>query len=295
MVGPPPRVLGGSALLTTSYPPDSAARDLVQHHIVVALAQADDPRLVFKGGTMLRVCALPDYRFSEDLDFDWRGSANGFQAAMVRALPAASASSGAELDLVRGGGPNPLVLWLYQGMHGEIKTEATLVQEHEVPTRRWPVQRNYPSIPGGYEIDGYDLVAVAADKLSCVSRRAAPRDFYDLHNLLQHGVDIHAAWELYVEHFQSPTRQYGRRPHPSDLRASYLGRRRRLAERWASLTGDGRLPADHDFHEAFVEVDVAVMSALSSWKEQLPPGELHRLKQEHQHQWGRGRGIDGLL
>ena len=85
MVGPPPRVLGGSALLTEPDPAHSAARDLVQHHIVAALAQADDPRLVFKGGTMLRVCALPDYRFSEDLDFDWRGAANGFQAAMAGA------------------------------------------------------------------------------------------------------------------------------------------------------------------------------------------------------------------
>ena len=245
---------------------------------------------------MLRVCALADYRYSEDLDFDWMGSADGFQTAMAAALPPAAVSSGAELDLVQGAGPNPLVLWLYQGMNGDIKTEATLVHEHEMPTRRWMLQRNYPSVPGGCAIHGYDLDAVAADKLSCVSRRAAPRDYYDLYHLLQRGVDMDRAWALYVAHFQSPTRQYGRRPHPSDIRASYLGRRRRLAERWSELVEARRLPDDCEFDEAFRGVDIAVMSALSRWKEQLPPGELHRLKQEHQHQWNRGRGLDnGLL
>ena len=282
--------------MTEPYPPESAARDLVQHHIVAALAQADDPRPVFKGGTMLRVCALADYRFSEDLDFDWRGSASGFQAAIAAALQPASVSSGAELDLVQGAGPNPVVLWRYQGMNGDIKTEATFVQEHEMPNRRWPLQHNHPSIPDGCAIRGYDLEAVAADKLSCVSRRAAPRDYYDLHHLIQRGVDMDSAWSLYVAHFQSPTRQYGRRPHPSDIRASYLGRRHRLAQRWDELVEARRLPDDCEFDEAFVEVDIAVMSALGHWKEQLPPGELHRLKQQHQHQWGRGRGIDsGLL
>ena len=29
------------------------------------------PRVVFKGGTLLRVCYRHDWRFSEDLDFDW--------------------------------------------------------------------------------------------------------------------------------------------------------------------------------------------------------------------------------
>lgn len=47
--------------------------DLVQHQIVSAVAarQQGVPRVVFKGGTLLRVCYRHDWRFSEDLDFDW--------------------------------------------------------------------------------------------------------------------------------------------------------------------------------------------------------------------------------
>ena len=77
--------------------------DRIQHHLVAALAQRDHrrdpPRLVFKGGTLLRACAMPDYRYSEDLDFDWVGSAGGFFKALADALPAASATSGAFLRL----------------------------------------------------------------------------------------------------------------------------------------------------------------------------------------------------
>ena len=31
-------------------------RDMIQHHVVAALAGIGDDRLVFKGGTLLRVC-----------------------------------------------------------------------------------------------------------------------------------------------------------------------------------------------------------------------------------------------
>jgi len=47
--------------------------DLVQHQIVsaVAVRQQDVARVMFKGGTLLRVCYRRDWRFSEDLGFDW--------------------------------------------------------------------------------------------------------------------------------------------------------------------------------------------------------------------------------
>ena len=51
------------------------ARDMVQHQILAALAekQETNPRMCFKGGTLLRACWAEQYRFSEDLDFDWIG------------------------------------------------------------------------------------------------------------------------------------------------------------------------------------------------------------------------------
>ena len=47
--------------------------DLVQHQIISAVAarQQGVARVMFKGGTLLRVCYRRDWRFSEDLDFDW--------------------------------------------------------------------------------------------------------------------------------------------------------------------------------------------------------------------------------
>ena len=269
--------------------PRAAARDRVQHHVVAALAQVEDPRLVFKGGTMLRVCGLPNYRYSEDLDFDWISSPAGFHSVLADALYKAVWSSGADLEMSFGRGPNPRILWCAEGHRGEINAEATFLSRHYVPYRTWPIRANHPDIPPCPPIRGYELVSVMADKLSAISRRAAPRDFYDLNCLLLAGVDIHAGWALYEAHHQHSEIQYGWRPHPSDIRASYLGRRARLFSRWDDLVQEGRLPA-YPVHEAFNNVDGAVRAALDQWKQRLPPGELHRLKQEHIRQRSGGGG-----
>ena len=230
---------------------------------------------------MLRVCALPDYRYSEDLDFDWRGSPNSFHNRLSDALDEAAQQSGAELALALHRGPNPRVLWRDQGHNAAMKAEATFVSEHDMPIRSWSVRPNHPDILLAPPIRRYELVSVVADKLSCISRRMAPRDFYDLNSLLLAGEDLDAAWLLYVAHAQHPERQYGRRPHPSDIRASYPGRRSDLAAEWERLVKGGQLPLG-SFEEAFANVDDAVRSALNQWKQQLPTGELHRLKQQYQ-------------
>ncbi|MCQ3805569.1 MAG: nucleotidyl transferase AbiEii/AbiGii toxin family protein [Acidimicrobiia bacterium] len=48
------------------------------------MAQENDTRLVFKGGTMLRVCVFPGYRFSADIDFDWIGAPRAFSNVFNR-------------------------------------------------------------------------------------------------------------------------------------------------------------------------------------------------------------------
>lgn len=164
------------------------------------------------------------------------------------------------------------------------------MSSHDLPVRRWPIRPNHPDIPPAPPIRGYRFVSVIADKLSCISRRVAARDFYDLNSLLTQGEDIHAAWDLYVAIADHPERQYGRRPHPSDIRASYLGRRSAIAADWEESVADSLLPPA-SFTEAFTNVDNAVQTALGRWKQRLGPGELHRLKQEHQQQ-PRGRSLD---
>ena len=285
------RSLGRSVVLNNPRLPVGEARDRVQHHIIAALAQIDDPRLVFKGGTMLRVCGLPNYRYSEDLDFDWIGTPSAFHNTLSDALDEAAWSSGAELELSVGRGPNPEVVWRDEGHHDNMSAEATFLSEHYVPLRTWQIRPNHPDIPPSPPILGYELVSVMADKLSAVSRRVAPRDVYDLNSLLWAGVDMHAGWALYVAHHQHPEIQYGWRPHPSDIRASYLGRRGEFANGWEYLVRTGWLPAV-PFHEAFSNVDNAIRATLNQWKQGLAPGELHRLKQEHQRQRRSGKGFD---
>jgi len=44
-------------------------RDYVLAHLCADIGSLGDPRLVFKGGTLLRLCYFDDYRYSADLDF----------------------------------------------------------------------------------------------------------------------------------------------------------------------------------------------------------------------------------
>lgn len=78
--------------MTVQYFDAHTQRDMVQHHVVAALAEIGDDRLVFKGGTLLRICVFEDYRWSEDLDFDWAGSPGGFRALVDAAVARAATS-----------------------------------------------------------------------------------------------------------------------------------------------------------------------------------------------------------
>lgn len=256
-------------------------RDRVQHHIVAALATGASDRLVFKGGTMLRVCALPDYRYSEDLDFDWAGAPGGFRAEVATAVAAARSTSGTFLRAEGADGPRCEIGWSHQGYYGTIDAEATLVGEVAVPTQEWPLLPNHRDLPPSPPIRGYTLEAVMADKLSCVSRRAAARDFYDLHSLLTHGVDIHEAWQIYVEEFNNWRRQYGWRVFPSDIQSSYRRRLASIATDWQERVATHHLPEGPAFGEVLSHVDKAVAGALTEWLSHLEPGELRRLKQAH--------------
>ncbi len=49
--------------------PDIVDKDFVLGHFLAGLSDYFSDFLVFKGGTCLRKCWFPGYRFSEDLDF----------------------------------------------------------------------------------------------------------------------------------------------------------------------------------------------------------------------------------
>ncbi len=277
-------------------------RDAILHHVVAALAEAGDDRLVFKGGTLLRVCVFEDYRWSEDLDFDWAGSPQQFRALVDAAATRAAASVGTPLTTQTAGAVNVNIV--AEATPAPIRAEATLLTEpSSVPTQLWPINARWGTRPDAAPILGYTATAVTADKLRCLSRRSAPRDIYDLDQLARSPeVDFAKAWDMYADSYNDPAREYGHRNHPADIRSTYLGRRDRIARAWRDLQQQGQLPLQADFDEIFERVDRYVTEERDRWSNCFEPGELHRLRQQHIIQQQRtrqdpqaGRGDPGLF
>lgn len=70
-------------------PAPTVERDYVLAHVLTAISERDEEqRLVFKGGTSLRVCHFTDYRYSADLDFSLTGGvdAEGATRLIAEAL-----------------------------------------------------------------------------------------------------------------------------------------------------------------------------------------------------------------
>ena len=130
-------------------------------------AYRDPQRLVFKGGTMLRVCGLPDYRYWRISTSIGLGHAAGFRKAVAVAVSVA-AGGGTFLSLppdplkpVAGGrGGSTTVGWSYQGLTGRIEVDASFVDQIEIPTQNWPIirpitrtHRRAPSMPRGTTLE----------------------------------------------------------------------------------------------------------------------------------------------
>lgn len=174
------------------------------------------------------------------------------------------------------------------------------VQAAAAASRKWPINPRWGTSTDTAAISGYTATAVAADKLRCLSRRSAPRDIYDLDQLARSPqVDLTQAWNLYAASYNDPAREYGRRNHPADIRTTYLGRRDRIATRWHDLQQQNQIPPEADFDETFARVDRHIIELRDTWANSLPPGELHRLRQQHiqqqqqqrsRHDQWRGRG-----
>ncbi len=165
------------------YPLQVAEKDYylaLAVQIIVASPLGD--RLVFKGGTAIHHCYLPQHRFSEDLDFTSLDKT--LTMAEVAATLGATGDfavkkryeSNATLKIERLG---------YQGIldqPGAIKVEIDRLQNVMLP----PVERTYGNAYGiEATIKTMQLDAVVAEKIRATSSRVRYRDFYDLYLLLQ--------------------------------------------------------------------------------------------------------------
>ena len=165
-------------------------------------------RLLFKGGTALKKCYFPDYRFSEDLDFTLSEEApfETIREEIEAAFAETYRASGVVFKYARDDRhphANSHTIYLaYEGPLGalpggrEVKTDITIREEVVFPVEERPVlqgYKEYDDIREHAAVRVYSLNEIAAEKVIAVSDRARnePRDLYDLWYLSEHGhVDL---------------------------------------------------------------------------------------------------------
>ena len=167
---------------TLRYPLQVAEKDYFLALAVQKIARSFlDKKLVFKGGTAIHHCYLPQYRFSEDLDFtslDPKITSEEIQSALesdglFKAQKVFTSDFTIKIERLQ-----------YQGLLGQpgnIKVEVDFQQNVVLPAKSvayenvWGVNVS-PKV--------MDKREICAEKLRAASQRARYRDFYDLYFLL---------------------------------------------------------------------------------------------------------------
>jgi predicted nucleotidyltransferase component of viral defense system len=165
-------------------------RDYVLAHIVAHLHRAtpsDGGRLVFKGGTALRLVHIGDYRYSADLDFTIIGGCvNAAIAAVADVMEAARAY--AEIPFLElSDGDSPTILYvgpLEAANPRRIKLDLSDSEVVESVARGSILDGVWSDLPDPVSFDVYPLEEIAAEKLRCVIQRVQCRDIYDLYRLV---------------------------------------------------------------------------------------------------------------
>lgn len=194
---------------------------------LLGLSRNDELRdgLRFKGGTCLRKCYFPNYRFSEDLDFTievnfqstqfemhfqqiarWVTEQDGpnFQIQPIR-FEVVDDEYGSEFYQARIYYRGPLQ---WGGSPRTIRIDVTRHERVSLPPIRRPVDHPYTdrSIFQGSELICYALEEVMAEKLRAVGgqrRYAVSRDLYDINNLYNAGVDLHKVKAILPHKFEA--------------------------------------------------------------------------------------------
>ncbi len=157
--------------------------------------------LVFKGGTLLRACYFEDYRYSADLDFSLLepGIAETASAHVADRLPRCRDRVGFDvLEPIEVNGQPHVAYQLPLGRRRRIKLNISADEVAHEPVQQTLIAR-YADTPSECWVVSYGLVEVAGEKLRCIMQRRQCRDLYDLHYLLEHGVDLEAAWQMFEE------------------------------------------------------------------------------------------------
>jgi predicted nucleotidyltransferase component of viral defense system len=154
--------------------------------------------LAFKGGTALRRCYFPDYRFSEDLDFTLTQAIpfGEIRASLDQIFAAIETACGLRMAFDREdrhSHQNSHTFYLrYQGplpAANDVRVDITINEILGFPLTTLPILRSYDrfsDLPEGRTIRVYSLKEIAVEKLAALSdsARNEPRDLYDLWYLI---------------------------------------------------------------------------------------------------------------
>ena len=251
--------------------------DLVQHQIVsaVAVRQKNSPRVVFKGGTLLRLCYRHDYRFSEDLDFDWVYEDNTKQAMqefLDGVLKRASKEYGTRFDTKWGAHKLNIYWELPNAQTGVIYTD---VKSRDFPgaqptNAQWIILDRYEEINTADPILGYSPQSMLAAKLDCIAdhNRLAARDYYDLLILLQdRSIDVAAALDEFTARYTAKHTHTGAGQAWFDIifENAYQNEAE-LADRWNEITQTGMIQEPHqEFAAMFNTIADIAQHALDNY------------------------------
>lgn len=181
--------------------------------------------LIFKGGTCLRKCYFPEYRFSEDLDFtatknlsparaegwisksvDWISDHDGpdFRIQPIH-FEVVNDDYGSESYQVRVYYRGPL---RWGGSPRTVKLDVARAEKIMLPVKEKQIIYPYSDQNSFKNIDFpcYSLEEVIAEKIRAVAgqrRFAVSRDLYDIYNLVSFGIDKNAVIQILPAKFES--------------------------------------------------------------------------------------------
>lgn len=152
--------------------------------------------LAFKGGTAIKKCYIPNYRFSEDLDFTLREavSLEKIQAYLALAFENVEKASGIKIQVSRydrHSHENSHTFFIaYEGpLQGnaakEVKVDITIHEKIVFPIASNPVLKTYDEyedLPIDAIISIYSINEIVSEKIVALldPARNEPRDLYDL-------------------------------------------------------------------------------------------------------------------
>ena len=199
--------------------------------------------LAFKGGTAIKRCYVPDYRFSEDLDFTMRGNVSfeKIQERLALIFEYVVRDSGIKLQFSRQDRhPHENSHTFYLGYEGplpgaaakEAKVDITIQEKIVFPVATSSVLKaydEYEDLPDDARIGVYSINEIVAEKIVALldPARNEPRDLYDLWYLSTNKhvdlADLSEAVDLKMKF---------RKKELSDVKAGLIRKEARLKKLW---------------------------------------------------------------